>query len=95
MALPFARYLRSALRRKGLSQRAFARAVGYKQANVQQICAGRRPVPLAHITRWRRALGDAVDPRDFEMRAHLDHAPPYVCRLVRRLERQLARAQRA
>lgn len=94
MALPFARYLRSALARKELSQRAFAKAVRYKQANIQQICAGRRPMPLVHIKTWAKELGDVVDPREFEERAYLDHAPPYVSRLVRRLRRELAQARR-
>ncbi len=81
----FGPYLREALDKAGMSQRAFARAVGYKQANIQQVVAGRRKPPLRHARRWAKALGTAVTLDDFEERVHLAHISEVVLRLINRL----------
>jgi transcriptional regulator with XRE-family HTH domain len=86
----FGVYLAQAIEAKGLSQRKFSTAVGYKQANLSRIISGKMVPPLKHIQKWSDFLMPAIDPAEFRELALLENSPPEIMELVRELRRKLS-----
>lgn len=86
----FGTYLAEALTRKGLSQRAFALAVGYPQPAINGIVRSERLVPLGRLEAWADHLEGFIDRALFLELGRLEHAPPEIRQLVDDLRDQLA-----
>ncbi len=72
----FATVLRAALEQSGLSQRAFAKAVGTTQSAISHYLGGRAPPPLPDLVLWMNALKLPKDLRErFVLLANLAHCP--------------------
>lgn len=93
--MEFGPVLAAHLERAGLSQRAFARRVGYSHVLVSYVITGRRTPPLEAIESWADELGvTGAERTRFIQLAWLAHAPPQVRDLVARQQAQIERLRR-
>ena len=91
----FATVLRAALERSGLSQRAFAKAVGTTQSAISHYLGGRAPPPLPDLVLWMNALKLPKDLRErFVLLANLSHCPGPIESEFLRQEARLSKLER-
>jgi transcriptional regulator with XRE-family HTH domain len=83
------------LKRKGLTQEAFARMVGRPQQTIQAFLSGRNKPPLELIIPWADALKlRGAEREQFVTLAYEPHTPPAVWSMLEDLQAQVAELTR-